>query len=175
MSQSFLSRAGKAIIEFVYELNYGTWKSKLKHVGDHVKFYGWIEISEPENVSIGEGVSIHSAYIQGAGGVNIGNYVHFGRNLSIYSANHRFEGGNALPYDRTVIKKPVTIENYVWIGANVSISPGVKIGEGAVIALGSVVTKDIPPLAIAGGNPAKVIRYRDREEYERLKREKRFM
>ncbi len=60
--------------------------------------------------------------------------------------------------------KPVTIGNDVWIGAYVSVLPGVHIGDGAVVAAGAVVTKDVEPYAIVGGVPAKVIRYRfDRE------------
>ena len=57
--------------------------------------------------------------------------------------------------------KKVTIENDVWIGANCLILPGVTIGEGAVVAGGSVVTKDVPAYAIVGGTPAKIIRMRD--------------
>ena len=61
----------------------------------------------------------------------------------------------------------------MWIGSRVTIIPGVSIGEGAVIGAGAVVTHDIPPLAVAGGNPAKVIKYRNQEVYEKLKSEKR--
>lgn len=57
----------------------------------------------------------------------------------------------------------IIIGNDVWIGANVSILPGVKIGDGAVLAAGAVVNKDVPPYAIVGGIPAKVIKYRFNE------------
>lgn len=60
--------------------------------------------------------------------------------------------------------RTVTIGNDVWIGANVVILPGVRIGDGAVLAAGAVVTKDVPAYAIVGGVPAKVIRYRFSEE-----------
>ena len=63
----------------------------------------------------------------------------------------------------------LVIENDVWIGSNVLLLGGIRIGNGAVIAAGSVVTKDVPPYAIVGGNPAKIIRYRfETGEIERL-------
>lgn len=78
-------------------------------------------------------------------------------------------------YENSYLRKnePVIIGNDVWIGANVVILPGVKIGDGAIIAAGAVVTKDVEDYAIVGGVPAKVIKYRfTREEIEMLKREK---
>ncbi len=68
-------------------------------------------------------------------------------------------------------KGDVIIGNDVWIGLNSLILSGVTIGDGAVIGAGSVVTKDVPPYAIVGGNPAKLIRYRfAREEIDELMR-----
>lgn len=62
---------------------------------------------------------------------------------------------------------PITIGNDVWIGANVCILPGVHIGDGAVLAAGAVVTKDVEPYAVVGGVPAKLIKYRFNEEQRR--------
>ena len=58
---------------------------------------------------------------------------------------------------------PVRIADDVWIGARAIILPGINIGRGAIIAAGAVVTKDVPPYAICGGNPARIIRYREEE------------
>lgn len=80
---------------------------------------------------------------------------------------------NLRGYDAHSIKKnpPVSIGNDVWIGANVIILPGVNIGNGAVVAAGAVVSKDVPPYAIVGGVPAKIIKYRFSEkEIEILQR-----
>jgi acetyltransferase-like isoleucine patch superfamily enzyme len=63
-----------------------------------------------------------------------------------------------------LICKPVKIGNGVWIGANVTILPGVTVGENAVIAAGAVVTKDVPANSIVGGNPARVIRMLKNDE-----------
>jgi virginiamycin A acetyltransferase len=66
-------------------------------------------------------------------------------------------------------RKPITVGNDVWIGANVIVLDGVTIGNGAIVATGAVVTKDVPPYAIYGGVPAKLIRYRfEQEVIERL-------
>lgn len=59
---------------------------------------------------------------------------------------------------------PIVIENDVWIASNVTVKEGVKINNGVVVAMGSLVSKDVPPYAIVGGNPAKIIKYRFSEE-----------
>ncbi len=76
-------------------------------------------------------------------------------------------------YDSTIRNNaPIRIGNDVWIGANVILTPGICVGNGAVLAAGAVVTKDVPPYAIVGGVPAKVIRYRfteaEIEKFERI-------
>ena len=108
------------------------------------------------------------------GGVRIGKYFHPGRGLTIFSTNHNYNSDKLIPYDEIDIPKPVVIKDFVWCGANVTILPGVTIGEGAVIGAGSVVTKDVPDYAVVAGNPAKVIKYRDIEKFKKLKKEGKF-
>ena len=74
-----------------------------------------------------------------------------------------------LPYNSENIVEDVYIGENVWIGADVTIMPGVHIGEGAIVAACSCVTKDVPPLSIVGGCPAKIINTRNKEYYEKLK------
>lgn len=112
-----------------------------------------------------------NTFIECSGGVTIGKYFHTGRGLTIFSTNHNYENATKIPYDKVPIEKPVTIKDFVWCGANVTIVPGVTIGEGVVIGAGSVVTKDVPDCAVIGGNPAKVLKYRNIEEFKRLKKE----
>lgn len=115
-----------------------------------------------------------NTYIECNGGVEIGSYFHPGRNLTILSSNHNYEGASMLPYDKEDILCPVKVGNYVWCGLNVTILAGVTIGDGAILAAGSVITKDVPPLALVGGVPAKVIKYRDKVHYDDLVAKKAF-
>ena len=92
----------------------------------------------------------------------------------IIAQNHNYDKGEAIPYDNTYIYKDIEIGDFVWIGSNVTILPGTKIGEGAIIQGGAVVHGEIPPYAIAGGNPAKVFKYRDIEHFKKLKAEGKF-
>ena len=87
---------------------------------------------------------------------------------------HNYDNGTKIPYDETVIHKDVIIEDNVWLGINTIILPGVTISEGAIIQAGSVVTSNIPSCAIAGGHPAKVFKYRNKDHYYKLKEKNKF-
>ena len=155
-------------------------KVQLKKLSD-LKSYGinnyicpGVNFSSPQNISLGDHVWIgHNVKFDGRGGISIGSGCIIARDSEIITSNHYFHGADLqeIPYDKRFISKPVTICENVWTGIRCVILSGVTIGEGAVIGACSVVTKDIPPLAIAAGNPAKVIRYRDSEQYFRLKSE----
>jgi maltose O-acetyltransferase len=94
--------------------------------------------------------------------LKVGKDVMMGPYVIIIGENHHFASRD-LPMRLQGYKKypPVRIENDVWIGARAIIMPGITIGQGAIIAAGAVVTKDVPPYAICGGNPARIIRFRD--------------
>lgn len=115
-----------------------------------------------------------NTFIECSGGVTIGRYFHTGRGLTIFSTNHNYENATMIPYDEVSVDKPVVIKDFVWCGANVTIVPGITIGEGVVIGAGAVVTRDAPDYAVIGGNPAKVIKYRNVEEFKKLKEERRW-
>lgn len=134
-----------------------------------------IEIVEPfwltdvSNITFDEYVYIGpGSHIHGKGGVEIGSNTVIGPRLTIHSSNHNYIEPELLPYDGITVLKKVIIGNNVWIGDSVFVCPGVSIGDGAVIAMGSVVTKDVPRLAIVGGNPAKIISYRNENNYKEL-------
>lgn len=107
--------------------------------------------------------------IECSGGVYIGRFFHTGRGLTIFSTNHNYESELAIPYDHIDLIEPVVIKDFVWCGANVTIVPGVTIGEGVVIGSGTVVTKDVPDYAVIGGNPHRIIKYRNIETFKRLR------
>ena len=113
-----------------------------------------VQIDFPKQMHFGKHVFInHSFTAMSIGGIEIGDNVQIGPHVTIVTDNHDFD-------NRYVLKcRKVTIGNNAWIGAEAKIMPGVTIGENAVIAGGAVVTKDVPANAIAGGNPAKVIKY----------------
>ncbi len=115
-----------------------------------------------------------STFIECSGGVKIGQYFHVGRGLTIYSTKHDYKNASKIPYDEVVIDAPVNIEDFVWVGANVTILPGVSIGEGAIVAAAAVVTRNVPPLAIVAGNPAAIIGLRDERSFSRLKAENKY-
>lgn len=127
-----------------------------------------------QNVYLGNNVSFNGCRILGLGKVSIGDFFHSGMDLTIITSNHNYNEASAIPYDKIRINKDVTIKDFVWIGHGVIIMPGITIGEGAIIAAGAVVVKDIPDYAIAGGNPAKIIKYRDIEHFKKLKEEGKF-
>lgn len=115
-----------------------------------------------------------NTFIQCDGGVSIGRYFHTGRGLTIFSTNHNYESDSKIPYDEHSINRKIVIGDFVWCGANVTIMPGVSIGEGAIIAGGAVVSKDVPEYAVVGGNPIKILKYRDAEKFNKLKEEGKF-
>lgn len=107
------------------------------------------------NIHVGKNVFINSGcHFQDQGGITIGDGALIGHNVVLATINHDFDParrGNNHP-------APIVIGKHVWIGANATVTPGVAIGDGAIVAAGAVVTNDVPQNVIAGGVPAKIIR-----------------
>ena len=114
-------------------------------------------------ITIGDYSGI-GAYSVIQGNVTIGEHVMMGPEVYIYTQNHRHDS-----IDKTMDsqgfeeEKPVIIGNDVWIGSRVTILPGVRIGNGAILGADSVITKDVPDYTIVAGNPAKIVKHRTRE------------
>ena len=98
-----------------------------------------------------------------SGQVTIGNDVLIAPNCMILAGNHGFADPEKPINQQPIVRKPIVIEDNVWIAGRCNITAGVTIGHGSVIGAGSVVTKDIPPMSVAAGVPAKVIKRRTKE------------
>lgn len=111
---------------------------------------GGIDISVGRNVFINQNCTFYDL-----GGIDIADDVMIGPNVNIITSSHPIEPSRRR---NGVIAKPIVIEKNVWLAASATIIGGVTVGENSVVAAGSVVTKDVPPNTLVGGNPARVIR-----------------
>ena len=113
----------------------------------------YIDYGKP--VTIGKGCFIQQCCtFFGRGGITIGNDVFIGPKVNLITINHDMNPDNrSATYGR-----PIVIEDKVWIGINSTILLGVKIGYGAIVGAGSVVTKDVPAMTVVAGNPARIIK-----------------
>lgn len=122
-----------------------------------VSVYPTVKVWAPWNIRLGNHVAIDDRVnLYSVAKITIGTKVAISREAILCTASHDWHYPN-LP----LIVKPIEIGDGVWIGARAFILPGVSIGEGAVVAAGSVVTKDVEPWTIVGGNPARFIKKRE--------------
>ncbi len=127
----------------------------------NIRFYQGFHIRNPRNISISKGVSIGpKVLLDGRCGLHIGENVVLAYDCIIWTLNHdyndiHFCGKGA----------PVKIEKYAWVCSRAIILPGITVGEGAIVASGAVVTKDVAPYTIVGGIPAKIIGNREKKDY----------
>jgi len=120
----------------------------------------YTDIRKPKNISIGDNTVIgRRVVLDGRGGsLMIGSNVDIAQDTLIWTLEHDVNDMNHSTKGDNVV-----IEDYVWIASRAIILPGVKIGRGAVIASGALVCKDVPPMTIVGGCPAKIIGTRSNE------------
>ena len=110
-------------------------------------------IDRVKAMKVGENVFInHGLTCMSSGGIDIEEGVMIGPEAALITANHDFGNLDVLQF------KPIVLKKGSWVGARAVILPGVTVGEGAVVASGAVVTKDVPPKTIVGGCPAKIIK-----------------
>jgi acetyltransferase-like isoleucine patch superfamily enzyme len=159
-------------------------REALAACGPHVVFEEGVRIWHPASVSLGDNVYLgHDAMLKGyhvnrleigndtwvgqgvfmhaAGGIRIGNAVGIGPFVRILTSTHG-EAGREVPILASpLVFAEVVVEDDVDIGVGTIVLPGVRIGRGAQIGAGAVVTRDVPAYAVAAGNPARVLRMRD--------------
>lgn len=117
------------------------------------------DLKYPENIFLGERVVIGvNASLGAHSEIRIGDNVHISRDVHLETAGLDFHE-KFPPYAH--LSQPITIDKGVWIGSRSTILGGVHIGEYAIIAAGSVVTKDVPPFAVVGGIPARILKIRN--------------
>lgn len=117
-----------------------------------------------DQIVLGAGVGFNfGCYVNGYGGLTIGDRSLIGPLTTIHTANHAFDDPDAPLLEQGSIKQPVAIGKDCWVAMSVCVLPGVTIGDRCVIGAGSVVTKDIPDDSVAVGNPCRVIRDRRAE------------
>jgi len=127
----------------------------------NVRFFEGVHVRNPKGVTLGEGCSIGTrVLLDGREGLTAGKSVVFGYECIIWTLNHDYNDVNFVTKGG-----PVTIGDYAWICSRSIVLPGIKIGEGAVVASGAIVTKDVPPYAIVAGIPAKIVGEREKKPY----------
>lgn len=138
-----------------------------------VRFFGY-DIHLGNHVFLGSGMVCMCTNAP----IHVGDHVMFGPNVTLITGDHRIDVIGKYMIDVTEEEKlpendaPIVFEGDNWIGAGATVLKGVTVGRGAVVAAGAVVTADVPPYAIVGGIPAKVIKYRfddaERERHETI-------
>ena len=131
-------------------------------IGENSIIYNQLTVVRPKNVKIGKNVTVmNGVLLMSAGGITIEDNVLVAANVQLITNNHD-------PYDRYVITcKPILIKEGAWIGAGATILPGVTVGKYAIVGANSLVSKDIPDYGIAVGSPAKVIKYLEKEKFDK--------
>jgi len=143
------------------------YKKQMLSCGHHVTFKpSTSNIKGIENMSFGNYVRIHkyATLFSTDAKLIIGNKVALGPKVTIMTGNHATDTIGTFMWDvhskKEGLDKDVILEDEIWVGSNVTILSGAHISRGCVIAAGAVVNKYLPPYSIAGGVPAKVLKYR---------------
>lgn len=153
------------------------WRARNCHNSTHIKKAVNIDLIDVGKYTYGE---LYVSAYNDNNRIFIGNYCSIAPEVAfLLSADHYVDHISSFPFRVKVLgerlegvsKGDIVIEDDVWIGYRSTILSGVRIGQGAIVAAGAVVTKDVPPYAIVGGVPAKVLRYRfEPQTIEKLKR-----
>lgn len=166
-------------LEYIYRGIIAKWNAyrinsmKFAYKGNRVKILPGFRIGYSENLILHDNVFLgENIFINSSGGVEIGSGTITGPDVMIFSCNHIYNSPDILPFAEEMSFKKVTIGENCWIGAKCFICPGVEIGEGCVIAAGSVVTKSFPMCSVIGGNPARILKTKDIEMYKKAKSKK---
>ena len=142
-------------------IRYFCAKMVLPHCGKNVNIERGAQFAWDLSIGDNSGIGVNALI---APHVTIGSDVMMGPDCMMFTSNHGMDRTD-IPMWRqeSSAPAPIVIGDDVWIGARVIILPGVHVGDGSVIGAGSVVTKDVSPYSVVGGNPAKLLRMRTDE------------
>jgi acetyltransferase-like isoleucine patch superfamily enzyme len=143
-------------------LRYPVYKLLFKRLGSIPWIQPNVTIVRADRLQVGCQFGVNTgSYINAIGGIEIGDYVLIGSNVTISSGKHPIEGRFPPVFARPTIPAKIVIEDDVWIAANVVILPGIRLAKGTVVGANSVVVRDTEPYSVVAGAPAKLLRYRD--------------
>jgi len=144
------------------------YRRSFRRSGDDIVIMAGAYIEHPQNVEVGDRCTFgRNCWIGAHAPLKLGNDVGVGPSVIIHTANHRFDDRNVPILQQGHDEKPVEIEDDVWLAAGARVMPGTRIGRGAVIAAGSVISGPIEPYAIMVGFPARRIGVRGAAAKER--------
>lgn len=159
-SLAFIKAIASSFAYFLHE--HVIWRKQIHATGDY-RIHSRASLRNAHNIYLGNNVRITMdccIWAEKHSRIVFGNDVLVGPGVKLFCGNHGVQrNGVPMTYQERT-EKDIIVGNDVWIGANSVLLSGVTIGDGAIVASGSVVTKDIPPYAVVGGIPAKVIKYR---------------
>jgi acetyltransferase-like isoleucine patch superfamily enzyme len=142
-----------------HRLRRALYRRRGMRIAADAHVYSGAEVRAPRRIEIGSDSTIgFDAVLDGRGGIRIGQHVNFSSEVALWTMQHDPDDP-----DFATTSGPIVIEDYVWVSFRATILPNVTIGRGAVVSAGAVVTKDVPPMAVVGGIPAKVLRQRASE------------
>jgi len=131
-------------------------------IGKGSTIHMWANLFNPKGIEIGEDTIIGDhCFLDGRAPIKIGNHVDIASQVLIYNSKHDINDP-----EFKAVEAPVEIEDYVFIGPRAIIMPGKKIGRGAVVAAGAIVTHDVPPGKIVAGVPARIIGERKIKDFK---------
>lgn len=171
MSRNILGKLLGLHIRFFNRMKRQALRDQLEACGQKVQIPSSVQLYG-SRLSLGNDVSLgaNNVFMCTNAPIVIGDHTMFGPGVTMITGDHRIDIPGKYMTEvgekdkRPENDQPIVLEGDNWIGANVTILKGVTIGVGAVVAAGAVVTKDVPDYAIAGGVPARVLKYRFEEE-----------
>jgi maltose O-acetyltransferase len=148
------------IDQITYRVGRLYWGLRLQSIGSGSRIYSTVRIYRGSRVRLGSRVVLNDmVHIWGAGGLTVGDDTLVASHVAITTQTHDVDAlSHGLLYRETSVARPINIGRNVWIGTGAIILPGITIGDGAIVAAGSVITRDVAEGTLVAGVPAKFVR-----------------